>query len=588
MSPRREVQDVLARFAFAYELLEGPTPRARTYAAAARTIFQLEGDLAELRASGALAKVRGLGSATLAVVDDVLAGREPAELVALEAKIPSGLFAVREVRGLGPAKVRALYEGLGIASLGELEHACRENRLVTLAGFGAKTQAKVLEGVQERRRREEMWLRDAALTLAERMQHALAVQGISDVRIVGALARGDEIIEKIELLAVTDAAALDVALRAALDVDVRTALEEPAGATGEDPVRATPQSNGNDELSRVVVHRAEATNAGLAEVRLTSDEAHLAQLVARASERQLTLADDALFDARRTPIACATADSLYAALDLLAVAAEARSADTPLARIGKARTALIRREDLRGALHNHTVASDGNATLSEMRAAAVESGLEYLGISEHSVSADYARGLSVERLAAQGAEITALNRSGSGCTLLTGIESDILSSGALDYADDVLRTLQVIIASSHRRFALDRAASTARMVRAARDPNTDIIGHPTGRLLLARPALDFDIAVFLDACAESGCAVELNGSAHRLDFGARELAMAKERGVCVSIAADAHAPPEIEEHLMYGVAVARRAGLTADDVLNAKPLAELELWLAARRARRAS
>ena len=572
MSTRREVQDVLARFAFAYELLEGPTPRARTYASAARTIFQLEGDLAELRASGALAKVRGLGSSTLAVVDDVLAGREPAELVALEAKIPDGLFAVREVRGLGPAKIRALYEGLGITSLGELEHACRENRLVALAGFGAKTQAKVLEGVQERRRREGKWLRDAALTLAERMRHALAAHGITDVRIVGALARGDEIIEKVELLAVADVDALGGALRAAL----------------EDPARATLESNGNDELSRVVVHRAEAAGAGIAEVRLSSDAAHLAQLVARASARRLTLADDALGDAHGAAIPCASADALYAALGLLAVAAEARSGDTPLARIGTARTALIRREDLRGALHNHTVASDGSATLSEMRAAALEARLEYLGISEHSVSADYARGLSVERLAAQGAEIAALNRSGSGCTLLTGIESDILANGALDYADEVLRSLQVIIASSHRRFALGRAASTARMVRAARDPSTDIIGHPTGRLLLARPALDFDIEVFLDACAESGCAVELNGSAHRLDFGARELAMAKERGVCVSIAADAHAPSEIEEHLMYGISVARRAGLTANDVLNAKPLAELELWLAARRTRRAS
>lgn len=580
MSSRREVQDVLARFAFAYELLEGPTPRARTYAAAARTIFQLEGDLAELRASGALAKVRGLGSSTLAVVDDVLAGREPAELVTLEAKIPDGLFAVREVRGLGPAKIRALYEGLGITSLGELEHACRENRLVALAGFGAKTQAKVLEGVQERRRREGKWLRDAALTLAERMRHALAAHGITDVRIVGALARGDEIIEKVELLAVADVDALDGALRAA--------LEDPARATLEDPARATLESNGNDELSRVVVHRAEAAGAGIAEVRLSSDAAHLAQLAARASARRLTLADDALGDAHGAAIPCASADSLYAALGLLAVAAEARSGDTPLVRIGTARTALIRREDLRGALHNHTVASDGSATLSEMRAAAVEAGLAYLGISEHSVSADYARGLSVERLAAQGAEIAALNRNGSGCTLLTGIESDILANGALDYADEVLRSLQVIIASSHRRFALARAASTERMVRAARDPSTDIIGHPTGRLLLARPALDFDIEVFLDACAESGCAVELNGSAHRLDFGARELAMAKERGVCVSIAADAHAPSEIEEHLMYGISVARRAGLTADDVLNAKPLAELELWLAARRARRAS
>ena len=149
----------------------------------------------------------------------------------------------------------------------------------------------------------------------------------------------------------------------------------------------------------------------------------------------------------------------------------------------------------------------------------------------------------------------------------------------------MLRSLEVVIASSHRRFSLDREKSTARMVRAAGSPCTDVLGHPTGRLLLGRAPLEFDMDAVLSACVKSGCAVELNGSAHRLDFGARELGMAKERGILVSIAADAHATGEIAEHLDHGIAVARRAGLTPDDVLNAKPLSELRAWLTARRAR---
>jgi DNA polymerase (family 10) len=219
-----------------------------------------------------------------------------------------------------------------------------------------------------------------------------------------------------------------------------------------------------------------------------------------------------------------------------------------------------------------------------MRAAAVALGLSYLGISEHSQSADYARGLTPDRLRAQRDEIAAMNAEGSPCTLLTGVESDILADGSLDYDGAVLALLEVVIASSHRRFSLDRARSTERMVRAASHPRTDVLGHPTGRLLLARPPLDFDVDAVLDACAKNRCAVELNGSAHRLDFGARELAMAKERGIPVSIAADAHAVGELGEHLGYAISVARRAGLTPDDVLNARPLPALRAWLEARRA----
>jgi DNA polymerase (family 10) len=537
--------------AFALEILEGPTPRARTYGTAARTVFQLDGDLAELRASGALARVRGLGPSCLAVIDDVLAGQEPAELTELEAQIPEGLFEIRSIRGLGPAKIRALHEGLGISTLAELEQACKENRLVTLPGFGDKTQAKILEGAQELRRREGKLLRDSALAIGE---HVLAgvsqAEGVTRAIFVGGLATGEEIIESIEILALGPADAIDAAV-------------ERAGA-----------ADGRVREAKVHVHRADAATFGLEEVKRTSDEAHLSALFERAKTRGVAL-DTAPF---------ASAEDLYEALDLAFVPAEGRNAETPLLARGRPTKTLIARGDLRGALHNHTLASDGTGTLREMRDAAAKAGLSYLGISEHSQSADYARGLSPGQLDAQRREIAALNAEG-GCALLSGVESDILPDGALDYPNEVLAPLEVVIASSHRRFSLDRAKSTARMVAAAANPRTDVIGHPTGRLLLGRAPLDMDMEAFLDACAASGCAVELNGSAHRLDLGARELAMAKERGVPISIAADAHATDEIEEHLTHGIAIARRAGLGPEDVLNARTLESLRAWLAARRTR---
>jgi DNA polymerase (family X) len=282
---------------------------------------------------------------------------------------------------------------------------------------------------------------------------------------------------------------------------------------------------------------------------------------------------------------CATEDELYRRLGLVPADPERREAGVPLVEEGKARPRLVVREDLRGALHNHTIASDGSATLPDMRDAAAARGLSYLGISEHSVSAFYARGLAAEALRAQIQTIAQLNeKARSKCVLLTGVESDILAEGTLDYPSDVLSELEVIVASVHRRHSQDAAQMTARLVAAAQNPWTSVIGHPTGRLLLGRPPSDLDMGAFLDACKTSGCAVELNANPHRLDLCDRHVAMAKERGVLVSIAADAHSVDELD-NLAYGVTIARRGGLTAEDVLNARSLEELRAWLNDRHAR---
>jgi DNA polymerase (family 10) len=227
-------------------------------------------------------------------------------------------------------------------------------------------------------------------------------------------------------------------------------------------------------------------------------------------------------------------------------------------------------------LHNHTVASDGSGTLEQMRAGAAERGLRYLGISDHSPTAHYANGLVKKRLVDQRATIQALPD--GPCTLLTGVESDILPSGMPDHPTSLLKTLDVVIGSVHDRAKQDGATLTARLIRATEWAH--IIGHPTGRLLLGRPPSDIDMEALLAACAKTGCILELNANPQRLDLNATHAAMAKEAGVLVSIAADAHSVSDLD-NLDYGITIARRAGLSADDVLNTRPLSELLVTLRA-------
>lgn len=523
---RRELVEALDRLAFAAEL-EGDR-RARALGAAVWALRSLDEDPRELVESGKLAEVKGIGPKTAQLVADLLDGIRPKIAEELEAKVPAGLFELRRVKGLGPKKIGALFRELGITSLGELEHACAENRLVHLAGFGDKTQASVLEQIRALQANAHLRRRDQARALVASL---VARGGV----VTGGLRRGFELVEL------------------PLEVVVTSAIGD--APSGVHLVQVEPRQVGVQALIR------------------TASAEHLALLRERAEARGMTLEAIDAFDE----------DGVYDALDLLPTPAERREPGVPLVAKGQARPPLVRREDLRGALHNHTVASDGSATLEAMRAAATERGLEYLGITEHSVSAFYARGLDAGRLDEQRRTIEALEGT-PGCVLVAGVESDILEDGSLDYPDEVLATLPIVVASVHRRFGQDRAAATARMVAAARHPRTTIVGHPTGRLLLSRPPNDFDVEALLDACSSSGCAIELNGSPHRLDLGVEHLARAKARGVPVSIGADAHATHELD-HLDHGIAIARRAGLAPEDVLNTRSLAELRAWLEARRLR---
>jgi DNA polymerase (family 10) len=375
--------------------------------------------------------------------------------------------------------------------------------------------------------------RDMAMGLAAPLVSALRGLG-GRVEVCGPLRRGAELVDRVVVVTTAPVAALAVPARVEL-------VWSSDGRFGRDVVIAT------------------------------GSDAHVEALRARARGRGLdfdTLAGD-------------DEDAVYAGLGLLQTPPELREQGV-LIEQGQARPRLVRREDLRGALHNHTTASDGADDLPTMVQAAAAAGLEWFGVSDHSVAAAYAHGLDGPRLAAQRDEIRALPS--SSVVVLSGVESDILKDGQLDLKDDVLAAGEVVVASMHQRYGLSGAPLTERLVRAARHPLVDVVGHPTGRLLLSRAPADFDVLALLDACAASGCAVELNANPARLDFGERWLREAQARGVLVSIAADAHAREELA-NLEHGVAVARRAGLSPDDVLNTRDVEGLRAWLRGRRVR---
>ena len=525
---RRAASEALAELAFVAELLGEQCPvdiDAKTIGGLAWNVRTVEPEQ--------VARLTGMTPLALAVVDDALNDREPSVLVDLKKLLPAGLFELRRVKGLGPKKVERLWRELGVESLGELEYACRENRLTTLDGFGEKTQATIREQLAVLAKDAGLMRRDHAAALVADLVTSLRAAG-ARVELAGAWRRGAELVD--EVVVVTS-----IAPSVAVPAKVR------------------------------VVVVADAGRFGAVNVVATSSAGHLTALRERAAARGLDL----------DTIAADDDDDVYAQLGLHPTPIEQRESAV-LVEVGKAGPRLITRADLRGALHNHTTASDGADDVITMVRAAGARGLEWIGISDHSEAASYAHGLDAKRLRAQREELRAADGT-DGVRVLAGIETDILKDGDLDLDEASLSALQVVVASMHQRYGLRGLPMTQRLVRAALHPLVDVIGHPTGRLLLSRAPADFDVSALLQACKRSGCAVELNANPARLDLAEEWLREAKELGVLISIAADAHAAEELD-NLDHGIALARRAGLTADDVLNTRSADDVLAWAANRRA----
>ncbi|MEM7495760.1 MAG: PHP domain-containing protein [Myxococcota bacterium] len=583
-----EALAVLEQLALLAQLAGENAFKAQAFARGARVLAPLVEPFGKVYESGELQRTAGIGKGLFAVIQQVVEGQPVTELKRLRAAIPDGVLAMVKLPGLGPGRARRLWRELGITTLGELEYACGENRLTTLRGFGPKLQAQITQAIAYSKRQAGKLRLDQALAIAEKHVATLrAHKEIIHADIAGDIRRRCETVTRMELVIQADWKNQTEAGQRLSACLGKQGLVTVPGNGGLHPFYVVFLPVFEDPEPPIVAYCCEPGACFFAfRLFATGAEAFLTAFEKRARAKKMTFTPTGLMrGGSQVPVQ--SEEDLFALLDLHPTPPEQREQKPPcLVERAKPSPRLVRRGDLRGAFHNHTTASDGKHTPRQMRAAAIEQGLTYLGISDHSQSAAYVSGLSSDRLLQQVDEIRRLNEEDEAarCFLFAGTESDILAEGELDYPAEVLEKLDFVVASVHSRLRQDRTAMTHRMMQAARNPYTTCLGHPTGRLILARPPSDYHMRRVLDVCAESGCWVELNANPHRLDLNERHLAMARERGIPIAINADAHHVDGLRD-LQYGVWIARRAGLRAEDVINCLALAEIRVKLQESRQR---
>jgi len=557
------------------ELQQANPFRVRAYRNAARLVGELKLDLvAQVEAGRPLPKLPGIGADLAGKIEEFAHSGHLALLDRLRRQILSGVAEMLQLPGLGPKRVRALYEELHVTSLAQLARAARDGRIQALPGFGARTEARILEAIDAySHRAQRLKLVTAAQYAAALIAWLRQAPGASDVTAAGSLRRSRETVGDLDLLAcATDGAAVCRHFVAYPEVaEVR--------ACGD--TRATVLLQSGVQVDLRVVPKA---SFGAALLYFTGSKAHNIRLRTLAIERGLKLNEYGLFAGRRT-VAAATEQQVYEALGLPWIAPELREDRGEIeAALKDALPVLIERGDLAGDLHAHTSWSDGTAGIEAMARAARQHGLTYLAISDHSRRLTVAHGLDPQRLARQCAEVEELNRTLDGIELLTGIEVDVLEDGSLDLPDKALAPLAVVIAAVHSKFDLPRAAQTRRILAALDHPKVKILAHPVGRLIDRREPYDVDMLAVIRKCKARDVALELNAHPERLDLTDLACRMAKEEGARVVINSDAHSEHEFD-NLDFGIGQARRGWLEKDDVVNTRPLREVRAWLAGKEKR---
>jgi len=551
--------------------LQGENPfKCRAYLSAARTLETAPADLGELVRTNRLGELPGIGEALREKITTLVTTGKLPYLEQLRASIPSGLLALLDLPGLGPKKLRALREKLKIESLEALKKACEDGRLASLDGFGEKTATNLLESIARRATYSKLHRLGDALPAAQTLlAHLRNSPAVEKAEIGGSLRRGKEIVKDLDLIAASNQP------REVMKAFVSAPNVEKIVAHGETKSSVLLAGGIPCDL-RVIPPDAWAT----ALAHFTGSKEHNIALRQRAIDRGLHLSEWGLFKGKsKTPMKLKEEKELHKALGLSFIPPELREDSGEIAAAEKNDLPdLLTRDQIRGCLHNHTLASDGQDTLAAMAQAAADLGLEWLGIADHSKSSFQAHGLDEKRLHTQIEEIQSLNSKKPKCTLLAGTECDILKGGKLDFPDSLLSELDYVIASVHSGFSSDEKEMTDRIIRAMENEHVTCLGHPTGRLLLEREAYPVNIPKILEAAAATGTWIELNANPWRLDLDWRWWHKARDLGILCCINPDAHKTSHLR-FLDIGTTLARKGWLRAKDVVNTRTLAQLRKLL---------
>ena len=515
--------------------------KIRSYTNAYLTLRKLPEDLSEMPAEQ-ISEIPAIGKAIGLKIRELLDTGEMATLNKYLEMTPAGIQEMLNIKGFGAKKILTIWKDLGIETIGELHYACTENRLVELKGFGMKTQAQLKEQLE--------YFMDSKgfLHYANLADDADALLGLlreyynyNTFILVGEVARKLPVVSGIEILS-------DLEIEAGELVSNFEDIE-----LVDDVLKF--------RNHQVDFHVGEEGALGLEAIILSSSDGF----------------GDAILDLGAEP--AEEEEMVFENLDLAFIPNELREDDYWISQAKDyAIPELIEEEDVKGVVHNHSTYSDGLNTVEEMALESMKLGYDYFVISDHSKSAFYADGLQVDKVYHQQELVDSLNIKYPEFKIFKSIESDILSSGVLDYEEDVLSSFDLVIASVHSNLKMDEEKATRRLITAIENPYTRILGHPTGRLLLARKGYPIDYKKVIDACAANNVVIELNASPHRLDLDWSWIPYAVEKGVMISINPDAHSIRGIKD-IRWGVAAARKGGLTKESCLNSKSLEEFTRWI---------
>ena len=573
----QDMADVFHRIALLLEL-KGENPfKIRAYKTGAETVEGFAGDIVALAAANELEGIKGIGEALRDKLHEMATTGKLEFYEKLKAEFPESIFGLFDISGLGPKKIALLYKELKVAGVADLKRACESGEAGKLSGFGDKTVAKLLESIAfHEQHASEFRLGDVAPVVEQVLAALRENKQVGRVEVCGSYRRGKETVHDLDFLVSSKhpQTVIDAFVELPLFVHTIAKGSTKASTRTKDGLQCDLRVVSNEEFPFALTY-------------FTGSKEHNVALRQRCLARGWSLNEYAITtsEGAEPPPPVHDERELYRALGMEFIEPELRENTGELdAALHNTLPRLVELSNLRGTFHNHTTASDGNATLAQMAEAAQELGLQYLGIADHSKSSFQANGLDAFRLRRQIAEIRAMNEDFDGFKLFAGNEVDILKDGSLDFDDDLLAELDYVVASVHSVMNLPEAEMTKRIIKAIENPYVTMLGHATGRLLLQRPSYAVNIPAIIDAAAATGTIIELNASPWRLDMDWRWWKLAKAKGVRTSINPDAHSVHGLQD-LFFGIRSARKGWLERGDVVNTLPLGEIEKLLEAKRER---